>query len=90
MDLWKIFVMGVLRQVCNYDYDRLLNTVNNHIMIRLMLGHNIGNEWGDNYNTYELQTLKDNIPLLTPEILDEINDIIVNAGHKRLSKKKWF
>lgn len=90
MDLWKIFVMGVLRQVCKYDYDRLLDTVNNHRSIRLMLGHNSHVEWGDNCNTYELQTLKDNVTLLTPEILDEINDIVVNAGHKQLSKKKWF
>lgn len=34
MDLWKIFVLGVIRQVCNWDYDKLQNTANNHIMIR--------------------------------------------------------
>ncbi len=33
-----------------------------------------------------MQTLKDNVHLFTPEILDEINQVIVNAGMK-LKKK---
>jgi len=37
---------------------------------------------------YPLQTLKDNISLLTPEILDEINTLVVKEGHKVLLKKK--
>ena len=37
---------------------------------------------------YPLQTLKDNISLLTPEILDKINTLVVKEGHKVLLKKK--
>jgi len=36
---------------------------------------------------YELQTIKDNVQLLTPEILDKINQVVVKAGHKLLKKK---
>lgn len=87
MDLWKIFVLGVIRQVCNWDYDKLQNTANNHIMIRQLLGHVKDPFWsGGDY--YELQTIKDNVSLLTPEILEEINDIVVRAGHKLLGGKK--
>ena len=83
MALWKIFVMGSLRLNLNCDYDRLLELVNNHRTIRQMLGHGLT----DDDLTYRLQTLKDNVQLFTPEILDEINQVVVQAGHQ-LKKKR--
>ena len=83
MALWKIFVMGSLRLNLNCDYDRLQELVNNHKTIRQMLGHG----FTDDDLTYHLQTLKDNVQLFTPEILDEINQVVVQAGHK-LKKKE--
>ena len=82
MDLWKIFILGSLRLNCDWDYDKLLEIANNHIILRQMLGHGImdGNE------RYSLQTLKDNISLFTPEILDKINQIVVGYGHKIIDK----
>ena len=82
MSLWKILVIGILRLNLNWDYDRLHEMVNNHGKIRKMLGHGIFNN-----DTYHLQTLKDNIALLTPEILDEINEVVVDCGHKLVKKK---
>ncbi len=84
MDLWKILVMGTIRLNCNWDYDKLQDIVNNHRNIRQMLGHGLM----DDDNEYPLQTLKDNIKLLTPEILDKINILVVEEGHKLLVKKK--
>lgn len=84
MDLWKILVMGTVRLNCNWDYDKLQDIVNNHKTIRQMLGHGLM----DDDDTYALQTLKDNVHLLTPEILDEINTLVVEEGHKLLVKKK--
>ena len=84
MDLWKVFVMGVLRLDLNYDYDRLHNEVNYHSQIRQMLGHGIFDKEGN----YELQTIKDNVRLLTTELLDDINQVIVKAGHILLKKKE--
>jgi len=84
MSLWKIFVLGILRLNLNCDYDRLQELANQHKTIREMLGHGIFDEG----YYYELQTLKDNVCLLTPEVLDEINQIVVNAGYKLLKKKK--
>ena len=83
MDGWKILVMGSLRLNLNCDYDRLQELVNNHKTIRQMLGHG----FTDDDLTYQLQTLKDNVQLFTPEILDEINQVVVEAGH-RLKKKE--
>ena len=83
MDMWSILVMGVLRLNLNCDYDRLHNLVNNHKTIRQILGHGVV----DDRHDYYLQTLKDNVSLLTPEMLDQINQVVVNAGHEWIKKK---
>jgi IS5 family transposase len=83
MDLWKIFVLGTLRQNGNFDYDKLHEMANNHIQLRQMLGHGT---MDCNYR-YSLQTLKDNISLITPEALDKINQIVVRYGHEVAGKK---
>ena len=84
MDLWKILVMGVLRVNLNWDYDRLQEMVNQHLTIRQMLGHGIV----DSEHTYPLQILKDNINLLTTEIIDEINQVVAEAGHEIVKKRE--
>lgn len=75
--------MGVLRLSLNCDYDRLHNLVNNHLTIRQILGHGVV----DDGKRYPLQTLKDNVALLTPEILDKVNQAVVKAGHELIKKK---
>ena len=84
MDLWKILVLGTLRLNCNWDYDKVHEIANNHNRIRQMLGHGKM----DFDAAYALQTIKDNVSLLTPQILDEINQIIVQAGHDLMLKNK--
>ena len=81
MTLWNILVCGVIRLDLNCDYDRLLELVNHHDTLREMLGHAAFND-----TTYSLQTLKDNVRLLTPELLDEINQIVVAGGHALVKK----
>jgi hypothetical protein len=84
MDLWKIFVLGTLRLICNWNYDKLHDIANNHKKLRQMLGHGMTD---DDYQ-YALQTLKDNISLFTPEVLDKINQLVVEYGHQVIGKKK--
>ena len=84
MTLWEILVLGVIRLDLNCDYDRLHELANQHRLLRKMLGKDgIFDEY-----EYALQTIKDNVRLLTPELLSSINTIIVNAGHGLLGKKK--
>lgn len=83
MALWKILVCGVLRLDLNMDYDRLHEQVNQHRKIREMLGHGVFDE-----EPYHFQTLKDNVALLTPELLDKINQAVVSAGHVLVKKKE--
>ena len=81
MTLWSILVCGVLRLDLNIDYDRLQELVNQHITLREMLGHTIFDK-----GHYAFQTRKDNVRLLTPELLDQINQIVVTAGHALVKK----
>ena len=83
MAQWKILVLGTLRLGLNADYDRICELANQHTTIRQMLGHSGWAEAGE----YNLQTLKDNLRLFTPEILDRINQGVVRAGHQLVKKK---
>lgn len=84
MDLWVLLVLGTLRLGMNCDYDRLHDLANEHKTIRAMLGHG---SWEDEHQ-YGLQTLKDNVALLTEEMLHEINAIVVKSGHGLVKKKR--
>jgi len=67
---------GVVRLDLNEDYDRLHELVNHHDTIREMPEH-----VALMTETYHYQTLKDNISLITPELLDKINQLVVSSGH---------
>ena len=77
MEQWKILVLGVLRLGLNADYDRVLELSNQHATVRQMPGHS---DSADDYR-YSLQTVKDNLRLFTPELLDRISQVVVDAGH---------
>lgn len=83
MQMWTILVLGTLRLCCNWDYDKLHDIANNHFILRQMLGHCPD----DTENLYKLQTIKDNVRLFTPELMDRINQIVVQLGHKMIGKK---
>ena len=84
MEQWKILVLGVLRLGLNADYDRLHQLANEHKTIRQMLGHT---GWADGEeDCYQLQTIKDNLRLFSPELLARINGEVVGAGHQLVKK----
>ena len=83
MDLWILLVLGALRLGLNCDYDRLHELANEHRTVRAMLGHG---DWQEDYH-YALQTLKDNVALLSEEMLSEINTLAVSAGHDLVKKE---
>ena len=83
MELWRILVMGVLKQGLGCDFDRLHELVNQHRTVREFLGHGAFSQ----DDTYELQTIIDNVYLLTPELLSEIGRLVVESGHAVARKK---
>ena len=82
MEQWRILVLGVLRLGLNADFDRIHELANQHGTLRQMLGHG---SWDDK-TEYKAQTLKDNLRLFTPEVLQRINDEVVGAGHVLVKK----
>ena len=83
MELWRVLVMGVLKQGLGCDFDRLQELVNEHRTVREFLGHGAFSQ----DETYELQTIIDNVYLLTPELLSEIGRLVVESGHTVARKK---
>ena len=83
MTLWRIFVCGTVRLDLNTDYDRLHELVNHHDTLRQMLGHAEFDK-----EAYHYQTLKDNVSLFTPGLLDKVNQLVVESGHVLLKKKE--
>jgi hypothetical protein len=83
MEQWKILVLGTLRLGLNADVDRIHELANEHNTLRRMLGHS---DWADD-TRYNMQTLKDNLRLFSPELLDRINQEVVAAGHQLIKKK---
>jgi len=83
MEQWRILVLGILRLALNADYDRIHELANQHRTVRQMLGHG----FMDDQKEYQLQRIKDNLQLFTPELLDRINQEVVRSGHILLKKK---
>ena len=79
MDLWQVLVMGLLKQGINCDFDRLQELVNNHIQVRQMLGLGAA---GFDSGRFGLQTVIDNVALLSADLLEQVNRVIVAAGHE--------
>ena len=85
MDLWSIFVLSGARLCLNADYDRLHYHANTDGLLRQMLGVHDGIVRG---RDFDRQTIIDNVSLLDDNTLREINQFIVEAGHKIVKKKE--
>ena len=83
MELWQIFVLATLKLGLNCDFDRLQELANEHSTLRKMLGHS---DWEDT-TVYKLQTIIDNVSKLSPSVLANINQVVVEAGHGVAKKK---
>ena len=61
MDLWNILVLGIIRLAANIDYCRVRDYANSHREVRGFLG--LSYLMPD--KIFDLQTIKDNLGLLT-------------------------
>jgi len=86
MNLWQIFVLAQFRLALDLDYDRLHYMTLSDSTLRQLLG--IETESGFERIEISYQRILDNIHLLSEEALIQINDVIVNFGHKEVFKKK--
>lgn len=78
MTLWSLLVLGLLKQGLNCDYDRLHELASKHLDVRRMMGLSDLFERGE----VSYRTIVRNVSLLTPALLEEINQVVVRAGHE--------
>lgn len=84
MDIWNIFVLAAVRLGANVDFWRLRDYANSHRDVRAFLGFSFMTF----DEQYDLQTIKNNTRLITNEIMDKINNVIVKLGHKQFTEKQ--
>jgi hypothetical protein len=80
MNLWTIFVLGQVRMTLNFSYEMVHNQANNHMLLRQLLG--IDDVFG--VVQFEYQNIYDNVSRLSDDMLKEINNVIVEFGHKEV------
>ncbi len=83
MDLWQILVLGVVRMTLDVNYDRLHYLSNYDSLTRQLLGQPAF----DMTLEFKLSTIKDNIPLLTEELLAKVNEVVTRHGSAAIKKK---
>ena len=87
MDLWHLFVLAVVRHTLNTNWDRLHDTANYHELVRSIMGVH-GSTFYDAKIEFNYQNILDNVTLLDEKLLEEINEIVVEAGDHLLKKKE--
>ena len=87
MDLWHILVLAVVRHTLSTNWDRLEDNANHHELIRKIMGvHATAFLEGDKIE-FGYQTILDNVSQLDESLLEEVNQLVVEAGHSLLKKK---
>ena len=77
MLLWRVFLLAALKQATDCTYDRLAFFANELGILRLMLGHGTQDP-----KRYTRQALHDNVSALSPELLQKVNLLVVDVGHR--------
>lgn len=86
LDLWQIFVLAQFRLGLDLTYDRLHFMVNANTALRQLLG--IETELGFKRIEIDYQRILDNLHLLDDATMHQINNVVVDFGHKEVFKKK--
>jgi len=77
MDLWQVLVLALLKQGVGCDFDRLAELASKHVDVQRMLGNS-----GVFLQPvrYPVRTVSRNVQLLTPELLEQVNLLVVKEG----------
>ena len=84
MSLWCILVLAILKQGLNCDYDRLHELACKHLDVRRMMGLC---ELCFGKPEFSYRTVLRNVSLVTAELLGEINQVVVRAGHQLIGRE---
>jgi len=88
MDLWHILVLAVVRHALGANWDRLHDTANYHELVRGIMGVHASAFIEHEKMEFNYQTILDNVSLLDEALLEQVNEIVVQAGRQLLKKKE--
>jgi len=82
LSYWEILVLAAARLGCGYDYDQLQDLAENHRALRQVMG--IG-DWEieeKDRAKFDWRRIESNLNLLSPETVEQINQAIIQEGHR--------
>jgi transposase, IS5 family len=88
MDLWHILVLAVVRNACSTNWDTLETWSNHHELVRRVMGVHATAFIEDEKIEFAYQSILDNVSLVDESLLQQINQLVVDAGHKLVKKKE--
>jgi transposase, IS5 family len=88
MDLWHVLVLAVVRHTLDTNWDRLLDTANYHELVRSIMGVHATAFIEHEKIEFNYQNILDNVTLLDDQLLEQVNQIVVQAGYQLLKKKE--
>ena len=88
MDLWHILVLAVVRHACGTNWDTLETWSNHHELVRRVMGVHATAFIEDEKIEFNYQNILDNVSLIDETLLQQINLLVVDAGHKLVKKKE--
>lgn len=88
MDLWHILVLAVVRHALGTNWDRLEYLANYDELVRRVMGVHATAFIEVDKTEFAYQSILDNVQLIDEPLLQQINLLIVEAGHSLLKKKK--
>jgi transposase, IS5 family len=88
MDLWHVLVLAVVRHACGTNWDTLETWANHHELVRKVMGVHATAFIEDEKIEFNYQTILDNVGLIDEALLQQINLLVVDAGHKLVKKKE--
>jgi transposase, IS5 family len=88
MDLWHILVLAVVRHTLGTNWDRLEHLANYDELVRRIMGVHATAFIEVDKTEFAYQSILDNVQLIDEPLLQQINLLIVEAGHSLLKKKE--
>jgi hypothetical protein len=79
---WEILVLAGARLGCGYNYDQLQDLAENHRALRQVMGIGDWESEEQDKERFGWRRIESNLNLLHPETIEQINQAIIQEGHR--------
>jgi transposase, IS5 family len=82
LSYWEILVLAGARLGCSYNYDQLQDLAENHRALRQIMGIGDWENAEKDQERFNWRRIENNLILLSPETIENINQAIIEEGHR--------